>query len=112
MSEETLRAWVTVWFVAALFIMVRHWRGAAAGLVFTYVLMLAAIHWLAPAMYLLPWYTNVRYDLTAEGLRQSTFAILGFTIGSEVMLAISKRRHFGVYTVSTREGTPDRKSVV
>ncbi|HEY7473373.1 MAG TPA: hypothetical protein VH679_00055 [Vicinamibacterales bacterium] len=106
MSEETLRAWVIVWFVAALFILVRHWRGAAAGLVFTYVLMLAAIHWLAPLMYLLPWYTNVRYDLTAEGLRQSTFAILGFTAGSEVMLAISKRRHFGVYTVSTREGTP------
>src|SRR4030095_8080441 len=63
------------------------------------------IHWLAPAMYLLPWFDNVRIDLTLAGLRESLFAIVGFAIGSELMMAVSRRDHIGVYTVATREGT-------
>ncbi len=93
MSEATLRTWVIVWLVTALWILARHWRGAGAGLVFTYILTLAVMHWLAPVIYLLPWYDNPRLDLTGEGLRQSTYAILGFAAGSEVMLALSKRHH-------------------
>src|SRR4029453_3154064 len=75
MSESALTGWVTVWLIAALWTLARHWRGASAGLVFTYVLSLAVIHWLAPAMYLLPWFDNVRIDLTLAGLRESLFAI-------------------------------------
>jgi hypothetical protein len=113
MSEEALRNWVLVWFVTAFVILVRHWRGASAGLVFTYVLTLAVMHWLAPAMFLLPWYTtNVRFDLTAEGLRQSTYAILGFAAGAEILLAYSKRRHADLYTVSTSEGVPVESRLV
>ena len=50
---ETLLFWVVVWFLAAVWILARHWRGAGAGLVFTYVLTLAVMHWLAPLIYLL-----------------------------------------------------------
>ena len=103
MSEETLQVWVVVWVLAAVWILARHWRGAGAGLVFTYVLTLAVMHWLAPLIYLLPWYDNLRFDLTAEGLRQSTFAILGFAAGSEVTLAISRRHHQSAHT---SEGEP------
>jgi hypothetical protein len=98
MSDEVLRLWVVVWLAAALWILVRHWRGAGAGLVFTYVLTMAVMHWLAPLIYLLPWYDNPRFDLTAEGLRQSTFAILGFAAGSEIMLAVSRRHHQSAHT--------------
>lgn len=93
MSDESLRLWASVWLAAAIWILIRHWRGAGAGLVFTYVLTLAVMHWLAPLMYLLPWYDNTRFDLTVEGLRQSAFAILGFAAGSEIVLAISRRLH-------------------
>jgi hypothetical protein len=106
MSDRELTWWVGVWLVTALWTLARHWRGASAGLVFTYVLSLAVMHWLAPAMYLLPWYDNVRIELTAAGLRESLFAIAGFAVGSELMMAVSRRHHVGVYTVSTREGMP------
>ncbi len=89
MSDETLRSGSSSGSSRPLLILARHWRGAGAGLVFTYVLTLAVMHWLAPLIYLLPWYDNLRFDLTAEGLRQSTFAILGFAAGGEVTLAIS-----------------------
>lgn len=112
MSEAALTGWVAVWLAAALWTLARHWRGASAGLVFTYVLSLAVMHWLAPAMYLLPWFDNVRIDLTLAGLRESLFAILGFAVGSELMMAVSRRHHIGVYTVSTREGTPVESRLV
>jgi hypothetical protein len=112
MSDDTLQLYVIVWLVVALFTLVRHWRGASAGLVFTYVLSLAVMHWLAPVMYLLPWYSNPRFDLTAEGLRQSLHAIVGFAAGSEITMAISRRRHIGIYTTSTWEGTPVESRLV
>jgi hypothetical protein len=112
MSEDTLQLYVIVWLVVALFTLARHWRGASAGLVFTYVLSLAVMHWLAPVMYLLPWYGNPRLDLTAEGLRQSLYAIVGFAAGSEITMAISRRRHIGIYTTSTWEGTPVESRLV
>lgn len=112
MSEDTLQLYVIVWLAVALFTLARHWRGASAGLVFTYVLSLAVMHWLAPVMYLLPWYGNPRLDLTAEGLRQSLYAIVGFAIGSEITMAISRRRHIGIYSTSTWEGIPVESRLV
>ncbi|HEX7779011.1 MAG TPA: hypothetical protein VF424_07230 [Vicinamibacterales bacterium] len=112
MSEDTLQLYVIVWLGVALFTLARHWRGASAGLVFTYVLSLAVMHWLAPVMYLLPWYGNPRLDLTVEGLRQSLYAIVGFAIGSEMTMAISRRRHIGIYTTSTWEGMPVESRLV
>ena len=50
MSEDTLQLYVIVWLGVALFTLARHWRGASAGLVFTYVLSLAVMHWLAPVI--------------------------------------------------------------
>jgi hypothetical protein len=112
MSEDTLQLYVIVWLAVALFTLARHWRGASAGLVFTYVLSLAVMHWLAPVMYLLPWYGNARLDLTGEGLRQSLYAIVGFAVGSEMTMAISRRRHIGIYTTSTWEGMPVESRLV
>lgn len=57
-STADLQLWLLVWLVTAAYILVRHWRSQlGTGLVFTYVLSYGAIHWLAAAIYLLPWYT-------------------------------------------------------
>ena len=33
MSDETLQVWVVVWFLAAVWILARHWRGAQVPLI-------------------------------------------------------------------------------
>ena len=61
--------------------------GAGSGLVISYVLQLFVIHWLAAAIYALPWYlapTPRMYD----GLVESTYGIAGFALGSAVLLPL------------------------
>jgi hypothetical protein len=83
--SDGLQFWLLVWVAAASYILVRHWRaGRGAGLVFTYVLSLAAIHWLAAAIYALPWYSTQEFDTTLDGLRLSATALLAFGAGGEV----------------------------
>jgi hypothetical protein len=90
--DAELRTLLVVWAVAATFVVVRQWRSnAGVGLVFTYVLTFAAMHWLAPVIYLAPWYLGGRLDYTVEGLRQSTYGLLAFAAGSEIALAILRR---------------------
>jgi hypothetical protein len=60
-------------------------HGQHVGLLFTWVLSLAALHWFVPVLYLLPWNEGDRYlFLTVMGLRQSTFAMVGLLLGAEV----------------------------
>jgi hypothetical protein len=83
-----LGAWLVVWaFVAGLIFLIRGTsRLPGVGLVQAYVLNLGLLHWLAAALYLLPWYTNHDPDVVAAGVQQSTYAVFGFGIGS-VLLA-------------------------
>jgi len=95
--EQDLRTLLVVWVVIAVVVAFRHWRdGSGVGLVFTYILTLAAMHWLAPVIYLVPWYRGGRLDFTVEGLRQSTYALAAFAVGAEIGLAALRRRGLGV----------------
>lgn len=92
-TESSLAWWLGAWAVTAAYLLVRHWRsGSGAGLVFTYILSLSAIHWLAPALYLLPWTSSPLLDPTVAGLRMSTLGLVGFTVGGELAAAIASRR--------------------
>lgn len=84
-TDGRLQFWLLVWVMTAAYILVRHWRtGRGAGLVFTYVLSLAAIHWLAAAIYALPWYSTPEFDTTLDGLRMSAIALMAFGAGGEI----------------------------
>ena len=75
------------------YLFMRHWRDeAGVGLLFTYILTFGLLHWLAPALFLLPWYDVPGLDLTVEGLGESTLAMVAFAVGAE-LAAWLERRH-------------------
>jgi hypothetical protein len=93
-AEATLQTWTFVWLITAAVVLIRHWRpGAGVGLVFTYVLSFGVMHWLAATIYLLPWYGGPRLDFTAAGVREAAIAMIAFAVGSEIALALLRRRH-------------------
>jgi hypothetical protein len=84
-----LQFWLLIWLVTASYVLVRHWRSElGTGLVFTYVLSYGAIHWLAAAIYLFPWYVAPSVDITLAGLRVSTIGLIGFAVGGEIGAAV------------------------
>src|SRR5258708_89266 len=82
--SSALGTLILVWALVAGAIMLA--RGLTprpgAGLVQAYLLNLGLLHWLAAALYLLPWYTNHDPDVVASGLQQSLYAVIGFGIGA------------------------------
>jgi hypothetical protein len=91
-AEPDLALWVIVWSVAVVLTLVRHWRTDwGAGLLLTYVISFATLHWLVPLLGLLPWYEGDT-QLTAEGLRLSAIAMLAFWGGSEIVTLVRGRR--------------------
>jgi hypothetical protein len=79
-------SWVIAWICLAAFVLLRHSRRAPhVGLLLTYVFIFGALHWFAPLLHLLPWFTEFPGDLTAEGLRESVFAMAGFAAGAELL---------------------------
>jgi hypothetical protein len=98
-------AWLALWLIGLGIVLWgnRH-DSRGAGLVLAYALQLWVIHWLAPAIYTLPWYFAPTPTLQA-GLEQSTFAILGLAVGAVVLgpLLIARiRAADDVETVSAR----------
>jgi hypothetical protein len=91
MFEPSVEVWVWVWLAAAAIVVLRHGRRGTVGLLITYVLSFAALHWLTAGLTLLPWYLGKFPDLTAEGLRQSTFATFALVVGAECGASIFKR---------------------
>lgn len=84
-SEPSLQLAVGLWIAVAILILIRHVRpGRSVGLVLSYVLSLAAIHWFASALFLLPWHDNADRDLSIVGLRESLFAIIALWVGCEL----------------------------
>src|SRR5690606_28217710 len=88
----------------ATFILVRHWRAGGAGLVFTYVLSFGAMHWLASAIYVLPWYTSSAVDYTLIGLEVATIGMAMFAVGGEIGSAMFRR--FGPLPAEADEPQP------
>ena len=84
-SESSVTVWAITSAIAGAFVIYRHWRrDRSVGLLLTYVLSFAALHWLASALRMLPWFVPRNGDLTLEGLQQSTYALIAFAIGTEL----------------------------
>ena len=91
MDSTALLFWTSTVLIVVLAILTRHWRAdLGAGLVFAYVATFAVLHWLAPALYLLPWYDKPTRDATILGLRESGIAIICFAIGSEIVIRMRR----------------------
>jgi hypothetical protein len=90
-AEQDLLRWILIWLAAAGFLLVRHGRSdAGAGLMFSYVLMFGVLHWVGPAMFLLPWHDQRGVIFTVEGLRLASIAMLALAAGSEVVVWASR----------------------
>lgn len=83
MTSLELQDWLGLWGLLGTGILAVQWRyGRASGLVSAYFLELLALHWIAAAIYLVPGYRNLDLGMVTSGLRISTYALLGFTIGA------------------------------
>lgn len=100
-DNSNFLVWLGAWLLCMAFILWRQQKDdAGAGLVISYVLQLWVIHWLAAAIYALPWYQSPDLPIRL-GLEQSTYAIAGFAIGSSLLApALLKRKIAGAATVS------------
>jgi hypothetical protein len=84
-SEPSVAFWTITFAVTAALIVFRHWRrDRSVGLLLTYVVSFAALHWLAASMRLLPWFETFVGDPTLEGLRESTLGLIAFAVGVEI----------------------------
>jgi hypothetical protein len=82
-DDSSFGLWVVAWLVVAVVIALLHHRRSrhGAGLVLTWLLSLALIHWLAAAVYASPWYPVADPEFTQQGFLQSFYALSGFGIG-------------------------------
>jgi hypothetical protein len=88
---EQFTTWLAIWLGGLALVLWRQRKGSlGVGLVLAYALQLWVIHWLAPAMYALPWYGPPTPVLMA-GLRESAYAILGVAIGASVIEPLLRR---------------------
>lgn len=89
-DESSLVLLVGIWTIAAAIVVASRWRRAAVsvGLPFAFLLNFWLIHWPAAVIYLIPSYLYFdiedNFSLTVAGFQQSTYAIIGFTLGSLV----------------------------
>src|SRR5262245_11453592 len=92
-ADLSLQTTILIAAITLAFVMFRHWRhDSGVGLLLTYLLTFATIHLLAPILYLIPWYGDLRIESTTEGLRESTIALIAFAVGSEIGAILSRRR--------------------
>src|SRR6267142_3109360 len=98
--RSALGTLILVWALVAGAIMLARGlsRRPGAGLVQAYVLNLGLLHWLAAALYLLPWYANHDPNVVALGLQQGTYAVVGFGVGSLLLAPMFARSAGGAAT--------------
>jgi hypothetical protein len=89
MVETQYFAWWLAFWLFGLVVVLWSQRKAfsGVGLVLAYALQLWVIHWLAPSIYVLPWYSKPTPFLL-WGLQESTYAIIGFAAGSSLVAAL------------------------
>src|SRR5262245_54077978 len=84
--------WLAAWLACAAFVIEGQRRlGNGTGLVISYVLQLWVLHWLGVAIYILPWYWHADLALW-YGLRESTYAVAGFAVGSTILVPFIMRK--------------------
>ena len=83
MIQLELNDWLIAWGVLALVLLLAQRAfGRAAGIVSGYFVQMAALHWIAAAIYALPNYSNLPLADVVSGLRISTYSLLGFVVGT------------------------------
>jgi len=84
MVDGRLSTLLLIWMGAAAAVGFGRWwhKTPGSGLVLAYVLNLWMIHWVAPALYLLPWYDNLDQTIVEAGLEQSVYATVAFAFSS------------------------------
>jgi len=91
-ADVDLLFWIAVWTAAAAYLLLRHWHTDwGVGLLATYVVSLAAIHWLTPVLYLLPWHEGGALAETALGTREAALGMIGLAVGVEVVNHLRRR---------------------
>lgn len=89
---EEFNTWLGLWLVGLALVLWGQRRGdQGTGLVLAYALQLWVIHWLAPAIYALPWFAAPS-PVLLDGLKESTYAILGFAIGATILGPVVRAR--------------------
>ena len=84
MEDSQLSKLLLYWLAAIIVIAVGRWRlgAASVGLVVAYLVNLWMIHWVAPALYLMPGHDYYDLEIVELGLAQSMYAVVAFTFGS------------------------------
>jgi hypothetical protein len=81
-TDGQLLLWITSWIlIGAVLVAARVRTKTGVGLVAAFGLQMLILHWLAAAIYVLPWYWNLDVRVVFAGLRESTYAMGGFTVG-------------------------------
>lgn len=85
LETQQFTLWLFIWLVGlGITLWSQRKASSSVGLVLAYALQLWVIHWLAPSIYALPWYIQPS-TILLDGLKQSTYAILGFGVGASVI---------------------------
>lgn len=93
MVSDAMTPWIAAWVVMAAVVMFTHRKPrTTCGLVLGFTLQAFVLHWLAPTIYLLPWYSFFDVNVVFAGLIESTYAMAGFTIGTMAIGAFMSSR--------------------
>ncbi len=108
-DNPNLALWIIIWTIVIAIVVVDRWRKrtVGVGLSFVFLLNLWLIHWPAAVIYLLPWYLDYDIDdqlsLVQAGFEQSTYAVIGFGLGSVILVPLMRRLfRFPGLAISTR----------
>jgi hypothetical protein len=84
MDSGRLQLLLLIWLAAAAAMALGRWwrKTPGTGLVLAYLLNLWIIHWVAPALYLMPSYQSFDQRIVESGLEQSVYAAVAFAFSS------------------------------
>src|SRR5947207_15783339 len=84
MPDTKIPEYLLLWLAPLAVIVLARARGkmAGTGLVVAYLVQLGLIHWVAPVLYVLPWYHGNDPQVVEAGLVQSLYAVCAFAFGS------------------------------
>lgn len=106
-TDNQLLLWITLWFLIGAALVAGRMRvKAAVGLVSAFGIQMVILHWLAAAIYVLPWYYNLDLRVVFAGLKESTYAMGGFTLG---VLAIAPFCRRPIELEPNRTSVPSQK---
>lgn len=93
MQRGSYTLYLLAWFPVLAVIFRHQWRqsAAGAGLVIAFIIHLFVLHWLGPALYLIPGYSYYEPESVAAGLRVSTYGAIAFAAGVTIVAPLLMR---------------------